>query len=625
MVQVGIAVGPRESTWVQAYPGGTIVSSWSKLVQQWVQENPLDPPGRLDPMLNQLGPPGHQPKWGQAYPGGTIGSKVVQLWVQENPSGPIESSGTKWVQQRVQAYLGGPIVSSWSKLVQQWVQENPGGSIKFTNPHDAVQPYVQPYDQLVNIVTKDVATSEIQDSLLNAEVYGRLQVNNFVAKRFVEKSEGLRAPIHKTKALTFASLYEKKKNAAQGKTAALKSDRQIFQRLITAFQAGRPVNLDRILTHELLKVPLSIAEENGSLRTGNKALLVGVLTKDVTCPSEIEIPKEETACLHGDRWVGREFDRIDVAFDQYKDTGTSIKDGTREKRKKNYRPIRRLVQSPFLTGELIKAAPAGKTMIGAGSGNDRRTDPEIEISMLRSDHEEADTRVVLHCVHASSQHIVVSARDTDITIILLAHFDSMHCEKLWLKAGTSKKPKYIPIHEIRNTLSFEEPVLDALLAFHAITGCDTMSYLMGHSKKTSWDVFLEHNKLLQKIGEDGTVSEDGIRMAEAFICRIYTVPYDNCDKGRVHLFSKCKPPEFLPPTTNAVRLHIQRANYQAFLWRQANIPVPVVPSPTSSGWKDSDGKIKPLLTTLPPVPKACREIIFCGCIKGCISNNCSCK
>ncbi|KAG1671244.1 NEDD4 family-interacting protein 1 [Nymphon striatum] len=145
------------------------------------------------------------------------------------------------------------------------------------------------------------------------------------------------------------------------------------------------------------------------------------------------------------------------------------------------------------------------------------TDPEIEISMLRSDHEEAETRVVLHCIHASSQHIVVSARDTDITIVLLAHFDSMHCEKLSLKAGTSKKPKYIPIHEIRNTLSFEQPVLDALLAFHAITGCDTVSYLMGHSKKTTWDVFLKHNKLLQKIGEDGTVSEDGIRMAEAFI------------------------------------------------------------------------------------------------------------
>ncbi|KAG1673144.1 hypothetical protein GQR58_015688 [Nymphon striatum] len=83
------------------------------------------------------------------------------------------------------------------------------------------------------------------------------------------------------------------------------------------------------------------------------------------------------------------------------------------------------------------------------------TDPEIEISMLRSDHEEAETRYALREALAQSWNIK--------------------------KAIPSK---YIPIHEIRNTLSFEQPVLDALLAFHAITGCDTVSYLMGHSKKT---------------------------------------------------------------------------------------------------------------------------------------------
>ncbi|KAG1689911.1 hypothetical protein GQR58_007661 [Nymphon striatum] len=90
--------------WVQAYPGGTIVSSWSrwfKLVQQWVQENPLDPPGRLDPMLNQLGPRGHQPKW----------SKLVQQWVQAYPGGPDGpswfSSGSKRIQV-VQSCLVGP-------------------------------------------------------------------------------------------------------------------------------------------------------------------------------------------------------------------------------------------------------------------------------------------------------------------------------------------------------------------------------------------------------------------------------------------------------------------------------------------------------------------------------------
>ena len=37
--------------------------------------------------------------------------------------------------------------------------------------------------------------------------------------------------------------------------------------------------------------------------------------------------------------------RIDVAFDSYKDTDTSIKDGTRRKQKKRSRPIRRLVEN----------------------------------------------------------------------------------------------------------------------------------------------------------------------------------------------------------------------------------------------------------------------------------------
>lgn len=532
--------------------------------------------------------------------------------------------------------------------------------------------------QLVNIATKDVATSDIQDSLLNAEKLGKQQLREFVSQRLVERKVKLMDTVHKAKALTFTSLYDVQKDAAKGKTEVLKSDRQIFQRLITAYQSGRPVDLDKILRHELVKVPMSIAEENGSLRSGNKAMLVDVLTKDVNCPPEIEIPKDEYSCLvidgqatvvafgkpaeaktfgdYADRFVdhihkvGKRFDRIDVTFDQYKDTGTSIKDGTREKRKKKSRPIRRLVESrdvplpsnwndflalsenkrdlsAFLSNELIRATPSGKTVVVAGGlGMEVKvSDSEVDVSILKSNHEEADTRVILHCIHSVAEHIVVSARDTDIAILLLAHFNKMQCETLWLKAGTSKKPKYIPIHEIRKTLALEQSVLDTIPAFHAITGCDTVSFLLGHSKKTSWDVFLGHHKLLEPLGKSEALSEEGARMSEAFICRIFKVPYDSCDKGRVHLFCKCKPPEALPPTSDAVQFHIQRANYQTFLWKQANVPVPVMPSPTSSGWKNCDGKLKPVLTTLPPVPKACREIVFCGCTKGCTTKNCSCK
>ena len=72
---------------------------------------------------------------------------------------------------------------------------------------------------------------------------------------------------------------------------------QIFQRLLTAYQASRSVDRDKISTHELVKVSLSIATENGSLQSGNKSMLVDVLTTDVNCPLEIEIPKDNIHCL----------------------------------------------------------------------------------------------------------------------------------------------------------------------------------------------------------------------------------------------------------------------------------------------------------------------------------------
>ena len=37
--------------------------------------------------------------------------------------------------------------------------------------------------------------------------------------------------------------------------------------------------------------------------------------------------------------------------------------------------------------------------------------------------------------------LVVQARDTDILVLLLAHFHRFQCKNLWIKAGTAKKTK----------------------------------------------------------------------------------------------------------------------------------------------------------------------------------------
>ena len=69
----------------------------------------------------------------------------------------------------------------------------------------------------------------------------------------------------------------------------MKADRNVLVRLITAYQSGSQVDLPTILSHELLPVPLSLAEINGSLRTGNKAILIEKLVEGLDCPTTIDL------------------------------------------------------------------------------------------------------------------------------------------------------------------------------------------------------------------------------------------------------------------------------------------------------------------------------------------------
>ncbi len=140
-----------------------------------------------------------------------------------------------------------------------------------------------------NIATKDLATSEIGQSLLNARSLGQSQLEEFVKDTLVHNPE--KEPkttfcdsLSKNKPLTFASLYEVTKGEASAeKKKILTADRNVLHRLITAYEAGRKVNMQDILKHELMPVPVSIAETNQTLRSGNKSVLAEVLTKEVTC------------------------------------------------------------------------------------------------------------------------------------------------------------------------------------------------------------------------------------------------------------------------------------------------------------------------------------------------------
>ena len=64
-------------------------------------------------------------------------------------------------------------------------------------------------------------------------------------------------------------------------------------------KAGREVDLRTVLSHELIAVPLSLAETNGKLRTGQKAVLSNVLTIAIECPKQIELQGRASLLIDG--------------------------------------------------------------------------------------------------------------------------------------------------------------------------------------------------------------------------------------------------------------------------------------------------------------------------------------
>ena len=85
------------------------------------------------------------------------------------------------------------------------------------------------------------------------------------------------------------------KSREREKDIILKADRTVLQRLITAYGAGRSVDMQMVMQHELVTVPIALAEMNGQLRNGARSILADVLLSGINCTESIEV--EGSSCL----------------------------------------------------------------------------------------------------------------------------------------------------------------------------------------------------------------------------------------------------------------------------------------------------------------------------------------
>ncbi len=108
-------------------------------------------------------------------------------------------------------------------------------------------------------------------------------------------------------------------------------------------------------------------------------------------------------------------------------------------------------------------------------------------------HEEADTRMILHvadAIHEGYMKILLRKVDTDVVVLAVAaaaKLSTVSDLELWVAFGTGEHFRCIHVHEIVACLGPERS--EALPLFHAYTGCDTVSAFGGRGKQTSWDVW----------------------------------------------------------------------------------------------------------------------------------------
>ena len=255
------------------------------------------------------------------------------------------------------------------------------------------------------------------------------------------------------------------------------------------------------------------------------------------------------------------------------------------------------------------------------------------VPSLESDHEEADTRLLLHAKDASAlyERIVVQSCDTDVAMLCVSHFKDLGCKELWFRTCVKDEVRFLPIHLIAQNLG--TTLCAALPAYHALTGCDTTSSLSGVGKKRSWEILRKssaHQESLSEFGTSLLLEENVLMGSELYICNQYTniaKAGKTADEVRHWLFCKKNTKsDGLPPTSHSLLQHLKRANYQAFIWRKALSPIQHLSSPLNHGWELKMDGLVPTMMTKDTAPSTLLELISCHCKKtSCRRAACLCR
>ena len=438
--------------------------------------------------------------------------------------------------------------------------------------------------------------------------------------------------------------------------------------------------MKEVLSYELGDLPYSLATHSGSLVKTTKSKLLQALLVDTEniagIPKEAVVILDGMAVLQSTKPTGDTFGalatqllvsvlsnvpedgRVDFVCDQY--PTCSIKSAERQRRAQSTAPVVRItgpeqrlpqwktfmsvsenkvglidfLVASWSTSTMARYFKQRKLYVTVGNHCRLLTSPDrmmvesSNVTQLASCQEEADTRMLLHAGHASSNGatvVVVKSPDTDVAVIGLWASGDLSC-RLLLQTGTGQQRKLVDLSALRQLLGSN--VCSALPGLHAFTGCDSVSSFSRRGKKQSYKLIRSgHWDAMKMLGASLSVSEDLVQLCEVFVCRLYGKGSLSCvDDLRYELFCQSSRMSYaeLPPTKDALRHHIQRANYQTYIWKTC-LKHEAVPSPHQHGWLVAGDSISIVWITRPPAPSALlHALMHCGCSGGCSSTRCTC-
>lgn len=197
--------------------------------------------------------------------------------------------------------------------------------------------------------------------------------------------------------------------------------------------------------------------------------------------------------------------------------------------------------------------------------------------------------------------------------------------------GKSNTTRYIDVRAVANNIGLDKA--KGLPVFHAFTGCDTVSSFSTVGKKTAWDSWKacpEVTGVFSSLAEDPIMYDQLRDKLERFVVVCYNRVSERklVNEERQYLFTKRgRDVNSIPPTQAALNEHIKRTVYQgSYCWSKSMESRIELPDPGEWGWKRDahTNRWKPLWTSIDEAAKALRELIKCGCKKGC-NKRCKCR